>query len=104
MLRILLLLILLLPVLPCSGEEIDSKTERRKLLFNAINKQKQIDSETINRCFNTCEILANIDSNNALSCVRECNDREREQRKDSWNSGVNALNNTGLLILLKKFL
>ena len=60
------------------------RTKRRAHLLSSHLKHKKLDNELINRCFSTCEFLAETDPAQAVSCIRECNDREREQRGQGW--------------------
>jgi len=75
--------------------------EGKANMFSSHNLHKKLDNELINRCFATCELLAESSASEALGCIRECNDREREQRKDGKEGikDVAGIIGTGLLIL-----
>lgn len=76
------------------------KKRAHKWGFMSYQKSKDVEMQT--RCFDTCDILAKLDAAQAVSCVRECNDREREQRARGLEAGSGILNLLGLGAALLK--
>ncbi len=77
------------------------RTKRRAHQLGFMSNQKRLDVEMQSECLKVCQ---NLDGESAVSCVRECNDKEREQRKDGWSSGSNLINAGSSLFLLLKAL
>lgn len=83
-------------------QKCDSQgTVRRAHQMGFMSNQKRLDVEMQNGCLTVCEKLQ---GESAVSCVRECNDKEREQRKDGWSAGSNLINAGSSLFLLLKAL
>lgn len=84
--------------------ECDSqRTKRRAHALSSSNWNKTKDVEMINgNCLNVCNSIALTDASQAVSCVRECNDREREQRQQGWSAGQGLLGLLGIGAALLK--
>ncbi len=81
------------------------RTKRRAHLFSKSNYNKMKDVEMQSVCYKTCEKLAEEqDASEALSCIRECNDQQREQRQNGFNASRGWLNTASTLGLLLKAL
>jgi hypothetical protein len=80
------------------------RTKRRAHLFGFMSNQKKLDVESQTQCMLVCIILAETSPDQTNSCIRECNDKEREQRNDVGNSLLQGASILGAAVSLLKAL
>ena len=74
----------------CDSDAVKKRAHK----WGFMSYQKELDVQSQGRCYSTCEKLAELSASEAVTCIRECNDQQREQRLNAGNSmttGVNAL-------------
>jgi hypothetical protein len=85
------------------AQKCDSqRTKRRAHQLGFMSDQKRLDINMQTACYDVCKDLASGES--TVSCIRECNDQQREQRKEGWERGNSLINGLSPLFLLLKAL
>jgi hypothetical protein len=79
------------------------RTKRRAHQLGFMSDQKRLDITMQTSCYTVCGQLANS-GESAVSCIRECNDQQREQRKEGWERGNSLINGLSPLLLILKAL
>lgn len=81
----------------CDSDAVKKRAHK----WGFMSHQKELDVQMQGQCYKTCEMIASNSAPDAVTCIRECNDQQREQRKDGatgLTNGMNALG-TGLAII-----
>lgn len=84
----------------CDSDAVKKRAHK----WGLMGYQKQLDVQMQGKCYSTCELIAKTSANDAVTCIRECGDQQREQRKDAANGITNSINAAGLgLQVIKGF-
>jgi hypothetical protein len=76
----------------CDSDAVKKRAHR----WGFMGYQKQLDVQMQTALLNTCEKLAQTDPAQAVACIREFGDQQREQRKDAANGITNGINASSL--------
>lgn len=73
----------------CDSDAVKKRAHK----WGFMGYQKQLDVQMQTSLLKTCELLVNVDPAQAVACIREYGDQQREQRKDGASAittGINA--------------
>jgi hypothetical protein len=76
----------------CDSDAVKKRAHK----WGFMGYQKSLDVEMQTALLNTCEKLAQTDPAQAVACIREFGDQQREQRKDAANGITNGINASSL--------
>lgn len=84
------------------GKCDSNAVKKRAHKWGFMSYQKSKDVEMQSKCYETCKILATTKPEMAVSCNNDCNNQQREQRKDGFTAGQGLINLLGIGAALLK--
>ena len=76
----------------CDSDAVKKRAHK----WGFMGYQKSLDVQMQGKCYSTCELIAQTSPNDAVTCIRECGDQQREQRNDAANGITNGINASSL--------